>query len=92
MLTRLAVVAASFSVIPIAGSAQTLCRDSIAVSEGIRLGQYTVVQAKALIAELCHSGDPIRLNAPHSAIFCDFSRQVVQEGRGVVVCIMARLQ
>jgi hypothetical protein len=34
----------------------------------------------------------IRLNAPHSAIFCDFSKEVMQEGRGVVVCVMAKLQ
>ena len=92
MLTRSAIIAASFSVVPIAASAQTLCKDGMAVSEGIRLGRYTVEQAKARMAELCKPGDLVRLNATHSAIFCDFSKQVVQEGQAVVACVMAKPQ
>ena len=92
MLTRLSIIAASFSVIPIAASAQTVCKDGMALSEATRQGKYTVAQAKARLAELCKPGDLIRLNAPHSAVFCDFSKQVTLEGQGVVACVMAKLQ
>jgi len=64
----------------------------MALSEAIRQGKNTVAQAKARMAELCKPGDLIRLNAPHSAVFCDFSKQVTQQGQGVVTCVMAKLQ
>jgi hypothetical protein len=70
--------------------AQTaICKDAIAISEIARMGSYSADELRQHMLAACRPGELLRLNAPHASIFCDFSKQIMQEGAGIVVCVMA---
>jgi hypothetical protein len=72
-----------------AAAQATRCRDSFAISENSRMGGYSGAELRQHMVAACRPGDLLRLNGQHADNFCDFNKQIVQEGRGIVACVMA---
>ena len=67
----------------------TICKDAIAISESARMGAYSATELQQHMLSACRPGELLRLNAQHASMFCDFNKQIMQEGRGIVTCVMA---
>lgn len=72
-----------------ASAQATVCRDAIAISENARMGGYNAAELRQHMTTACKPGELLRLNSQDASIFCDFGKQIMQEGRGIVVCVMA---
>lgn len=52
------------------------------------LGFKDLAEFRQRLAPYCTPGQPIRVLAQDASRVCDFGKQIVPEGRGVMICIL----
>jgi hypothetical protein len=67
---------------------QMVCRDGAAISELIRMNEYSVPVGIEHMLASCRPGDLIRVNPIHVDVFCDMAKPVVAGGYGLMSCTL----
>ena len=69
-------------------ASNSIAASYLGVSIGGSPAWWSPSQVQQTIRQHCRPGDMVRIYAVHAPLFCDYGKQIVQEGRGVVSCVM----